>query len=110
MNERTRTKGESNFDVVWPLGRLVSPPVERAPAVLDLNGKTVCEFWDSVFRGDEMYAVVNEDLRKRYPGIKIVDHVTMGATHGTNEREVVASIPDLLRKHGADAVISGVGA
>ena len=58
----------------------------------------------------EQSVILNEELRKRYPGIKIVDHVTMGATHGTNEREVVASIPDLLRKHGADAVISGVGA
>ncbi len=101
---------EPTYEVVWPLGKTMSKPVAMAPALQDFNGKTVCEIWDWVFRGDQMYTVINEELRKRYPGVKIVDHKTMGDSHGKNEREYVANLADLLRQHGCDAVISGVGA
>lgn len=111
MNQQPRPAGEPVYEVVWPLGKYVPRPVvELAPAHSDLNGKTVCEMWDGVFRGDQIYPILNEELRKRYPDIKIVDHKTMGNTHGTNEREYVADLPNLLRQHGADAVISAVGA
>lgn len=66
--------------------------------------------WDGVFRGDQIYPILNEELRKRFPGVNIVDHVTMGNTHGTNEREYVANLPNLLKEKGCDAVISAVGA
>ena len=102
--------GESWFEVVWPLGRFVSAPVVPAPALSDLNGKTVGELWDWVFRGDQMYSVINDELRKRYPDIKIIDHTTLGNTHALGEREYVANLPNLLRQLGCDAVISATGA
>lgn len=110
MKTSSSSKAEPCYEVVWPLGKTVSRPVALAPALHDLNGKTVCEIWDWVFRGDQMYAILNEELRKRYPGIKIVDHKTMGDSHGRNEREYVANLESLLRQHRCDAVISGVGA
>lgn len=101
---------EPLYEVVWPLGKFVTSPVPLAPGLSDLNGKTVCEIWDWVFRGDQMYSVLNEELRKSYPDIKIVDHETMGNSHALGEREYVANLSVLLRKHGCDAVISATGA
>ena len=102
--------GESLFEVVWPLGRSVSKATAPAPAIADLNGKTVCELWDWVFRGDQMFPIINRELREQFPGVKIVDHQTMGNTRGRDEAEYAARLPELLRRHGCDAVISAVGA
>ena len=108
-NEET-TMAEPVYEVVWPLGRSVSRPVGLADALPDLNGKTVCELWDWVFRGNEIYPILSAELKKMYPDIKIIDYKTMGDTHGNDEREYVANLPKLLEQYGADAVISGVGA
>jgi hypothetical protein len=97
------------FEVVWPLGRLAARPVDPAPALVDLNGKTVCELWDGVFRGDEIFPILRSELQKRFPGVNIIDYKTMGNTHDANEREYVANLPALLRQHGAHAAISAVG-
>ena len=98
------------FEVVWPLGRSVSQPVNPAPPLTDLNGKTIGELWDGVFKGDQMFPIIREELRNRYPGIKFVEFSSLGNTHGSNERDYVAALPHLLRQHGCDAVISAVGA
>ena len=98
------------YEVVWPLGRLAAKPVAAAPALAGLNGKTVCELWDGVFRGDEIYPLLRAELQKQFPGVRIVDYQTMGNTHDTNEKQYVADLPGMLRQHGADAVISAVGA
>src|ERR1041384_5254700 len=97
--------GEPMYEVVWPLGRCVSKTVELAPPVVDLNGKTVCELWDWVFRGNEIFPILRAQLKQRYPNVRIVDYETMGDTHGNDEREYVATLPQLLARHGADAVI-----
>jgi hypothetical protein len=111
MERKKRGAREPVYEVVWPLGEYVPRPlVQPAPALTDLNGKTIGEMWDGVFRGDQIYPILNEELRKRFPDIKIVDHRTMGNTHGTNEREYVADLPNLLQQQGCDAVISAVGA
>jgi hypothetical protein len=106
----THHDDEPQYEVVWPLGKSVSKQVAAAPGLADLNGKVVCEIWDWVFRGDQMYAVLNEELRKRYPDIRIIDHKTMGDSHGVNERDYVANLARRLKEVGGDAVISGVGA
>ena len=108
MNQKA--SGEPCHEVVWPLGKFVSKSVDLAPGLTDLNGKTVGELWDWAFRGDQMYSILNEELRKRYPGIKIVEHTALGSTHGVGARQYVADLPELLRQQGCDAVISGVGA
>ncbi len=112
MNHRIDDPTEPLYEVVWPLGRCVSPPVTLAPSLRDLNGKTVCEFWGWVYRGDQIFPIINEELRKRYPGIKIVDYQKTGDSHGNNimERDYVARLPEMFSEYGADAVIAGVGA
>ncbi len=111
MAEHTKHSGEVPvYEVVWPLGRTVSEVVTPSSPVSDLRGKTVGELWDWLFRGDEMFLLIREKLRERYPGIKFVDYAVFGNTHGRKEAEVTAALPDLLRKHGCELVLSGVGA
>ena len=96
-------------EVVWPLGNSVYSTLPTPPRLPDLSGKKVCELSDNLFRAEEVFPIIRESLVKRYPGIKFVEYSEFGDTHGTTEREVVAALPDLLHKHGCDAVISGIG-
>ncbi|MBI2910241.1 MAG: hypothetical protein HYX92_21575 [Chloroflexi bacterium] len=101
---------EPVYEVVWPLGASMYNPQATAREVTDLSGKTVCQLWDWVFRGNEIFPAVAEILSKRYPGIKFVHYDVFGNTHSPKEREIVAHLPEMLRDQGCDAVISGVGA
>ncbi|MBI2863785.1 MAG: hypothetical protein HYX94_04405 [Chloroflexi bacterium] len=102
---------ESVYEVVWPLGKsAAAPAVDPTPPIVDLNGKTVGELWDWLFKGPEIFSIVRQRLKERFPTVKFVDYSTFGNIHGSNEAEVIASLPEALRQHGCDAVISAVGA
>src|SRR3954470_14024182 len=96
--------------VLWPLARRAAKARALAPRVPDLNGKTICELWDVIFRGETIYPLVREHIRERFPDVKFVSYDEFGNFHGAREHEVSASIPDKLRAHKADAVIVGIGA
>lgn len=101
---------EPQYDVVWPLGKpayAARAPNER---VADLANKVIGETWDYLFRGEEWFPILREELSKRYPGIRFVTYDTFGNLHGPNQRALIAKLPELLRKHQVDAVISGIGA
>ena len=101
---------ESNYEVVWPLGK--SAYQTRAPnaRIDDLSGKVVGELWDFLFRGEDIFPIVREELSKRFPGIRFVTYDTFGNVHGPQQRELIADVPKLLKQHGCNAVISAIGA
>lgn len=98
-----------NYEVLWPRGEKTVEVSALAPRLDDLNGKTVCQLWDYLFRGDEIFPMLETALRERYPDIKFVRYEEFGSTHGGDERDVMRALPDKLKKLGADAVISGMG-
>ena len=98
------------YEVVWPLGKSHWDQRELNPPIGDLNGKTIAEVWDRVFRGEEIFPAIREALRKRFPGVRFVQYDTFGDPHGIKQKQVLADMPALLREHEVDAVISGVGA
>lgn len=95
--------------VYWPRGarRLRRQPA--APRLDTLNGKTVAQLWDYMFRGDEVFAVLEEAIRKRYPGVRFVSWREFGNTHGSEEHEVLAALPQRFKELGVDAAISAMG-
>ncbi len=97
------------YEVVWPRGKKVTEMAPFARRLVALEGKTVCELWDWLFRGDEIFPAIEEGLVKRYPGIKFVGYEAFGSTHGGEEKKVLADLQEKLRRNGCDAVISGVG-
>jgi hypothetical protein len=101
---------EPRFEVLWPLARRAVTDTRAAPRLPNLNGKTVCELWDVIFRGETIYPLVREYFKAHFPGVKFVGHAEFGNFHGAREREVVAALPDKLRAHKADAAIVGIGA
>ena len=85
-------------------GSLVGDPLP------DLTGKRIGLLWDWYFKGDEMFAILREELAGRYLGISFIGPDEFGSTHGDREEEVVANLTSLLRSERVDAVISAVGA
>lgn len=101
---------EMRYEVLWPSTRKAVKNTAAAKRLPDLNGKVVCELWDILFRGDTIYPMVREYIKKRFPGVKFVDHREFGNFHGARERDVVKALPEKLKQFKADAVIVGIGA
>ena len=97
------------YEALWPRSPRQSKVKPLAPRLSTLEGKTVAQLWDYVFRGDEVYEFLEEGLKARFPGVRFLSWREFGSTHGSDERDVVAALPQRLKQLGADAVISGMG-
>jgi len=104
-----RKQASGKYQVVWPRGKQLVDKAAPARRLENLNGKTVAELWDYVFRGEEIFPLIESELSSRFEGIKFLSPDRFGNTHSTEEREVLAALPDRLRQLGVDAVISGMG-
>jgi len=100
---------ESEYEVVWPRGMKVVESAHFARRLETLEGKTVGFLWDWLFRGDQIFPMIEKELSKQSPGIKFVGYEELGSTHGGEETEVLAALPDKLKQYGCDAIISGIG-
>jgi len=80
-----------------------------APRLDTLEGKTVAQLWDYLFRGDEVFNHLEQGLKERYPTIKFVSWKDFGSTHGADERQILADLPVKIKSLKVDAVISGMG-
>ena len=101
--------GEPLYRVVWPLGKSTYEMVSMKPRIGDLRGKTIGELSHGGFRDPEIRPIVEEVLSREFPGIKFVDHTAFGYIHGRDPAAALAALPENLRKHGCDAVITGIG-
>ena len=97
------------YEVVWPRGKMTEAVGKLAKRLDTLEGKVVAELWDWIFKGDVIFDVFEDELAKRYPGIKFVSWKEFGEIHGANEHEVLAALPEKLKQFNVDAVICGVG-
>jgi len=74
-----------------------------------LDGKTVAFLWDYIFRGDEIFPILQRELSARYKDMRFVNYDEFGSTHGEDEHRILAELPARLKSLGVDAVISGMG-
>lgn len=102
-------KNEEIFEVAWPRGPSAVKIIPLAKRLDTLAGKTIGEMWDWIFRGDEIFPIVEKELEDRYPGIKFVNYNEFGNPHSANEAKVYEKLPALAEKHGCDAFMVGVG-
>jgi hypothetical protein len=100
---------DGHYEVLWPRSPRQVQLQPLAKRLDTLEGKTIAQMWDYVFRGDEVFALLEEGLKARYPNIRWVSYKEVGNTHGGEEREVVASIARKFKALGVDAAISGMG-
>ena len=101
---------QEQFDAYWPRSPRQTQLKPLAKRLDTLRGKTVAQLWDYVFRGDEVFALLEEGLKERYPDIKWVSWKEFDPTHGNSEHEVLAALPKRFKELGVDAAISGMGA
>jgi len=100
---------EPTYEVVWPKSALGVQTRPLAPRLEALDGMRIAFLWDYLFRGDELFPALARELTARYPTIEILDYDVFGNTHGGDEKEVIAALPQVLRSHRVDAVVSGIG-
>jgi hypothetical protein len=98
-----------HYEVVWPRGQRQLQTQPLAKRLDTLNGKTIAELWDFLFRGDDIFTMLQHDLKERYPDVQFVSWKEFGSTHGAAERDILASFPERFKELGVDAVISGMG-
>ena len=100
---------EPIFDVVWPRSPMGVQARRAADRLDSLDAKRVGFLWDHLFRGDELFPVLEKELIQRHPGIEILGHEVFGNTHGSDEVERIAALPEELRARHVDAVVSAMG-
>jgi hypothetical protein len=99
--------------VISPVGAEAVEQKNLAKRLDTLNGKVVAEVWNEDFKGDIMFPIYRELLKKRFPDIKIIPYteIPRASLKGTPsyQREVLNDIMAALKAKGAEAVITGNG-
>ena len=96
------------YEAHWPRSPRQQGTRALAPRLDTLEGKVVAQLWDELFKGDIVFEHLEEGLKERSPGVKFVSWRVFGSTHGADEKAALAALPQKLREHGVDAVISGM--
>ena len=97
------------FAVLWPGGAGAVPSAPPARRPNSLEGKRIALLWDYMFRGEEIFPVLQEALRAEYPGVEFVGYESFGSTFGGDEHAVLEALPEKLKSLRVDAAISGIG-
>lgn len=102
------------FEVLSPAGDETITRKTVAPGIDTLDGKTIGEVWNGVYKGNETFPVLRALLKQRYPGVKIIPYTEFPANYGGETRseqsEAAGKIAALAKELGCDAVITGNGA
>jgi len=100
--------------VVSPEGEIAVARAHGAPRLAGLAGKTVCEIWNGVFKGDITFPLIRERLAERFSGLRIVPYTEFphapGSDDPAQQRRRAARLAALAREQGCEAIISGNGA
>ncbi len=100
---------DSTYDVVWPRSPRGIQQQRKADRVNTLAGKRVAFLWDYLFRGDELFPILADELTERFEGIEILGYEEFGNLHGADEKERLSHLPEMLHDRGVDGVVSGMG-
>jgi hypothetical protein len=76
----------------------------------DMAGRRIGFIWDYMFRGDQMFPLLQAGLAEKFPGSTFVPYSVFGNAHGHDETDMLATLPDKLRREKVDAVVVGVAA
>ena len=101
-------------EVVSPAGLDTVKRAAAAPRLGTLEGKTIGEVWNGVFKGDITFPIIRRLLKARYPGVDIVPYTAFphapGSDNPARQRELARDIAALAKEKRCDAIISGNGA
>lgn len=95
---------------LWPGGESAVEIVPPAARLETLRARRVAFLWDHMFRGDEIFPMLAARLEADFPDVEFVGFDEFGSTFGGDEHAVLEALPQRLKSHQVDAVISGIGA
>ena len=99
---------DGHYEVYWPRTPRQTGIKLLAKRLDTLNGKTIAQIWDFLFRGDEVFALLEEAIKKQFPDVQFVSWREFGSSHGGEEKEALAEFAKKFKAMGVDAVISGM--
>jgi len=105
----TATENDGYFEAYWPRAARQIRIDLLARRLDTLAGKKIAFLWDFLFRGDQIFTLLEKELATRFPGISFVDWREFGNIHGSEERKIVAALPQRMKELGVDAVVCGMG-
>ena len=62
-----------------------------------------------MFRGEEIFPILEAELKSRFTGIEIIGYDTFGNIHGGDQAARVKALPHVLAQYRVDAVVCGNG-
>ena len=105
------------LQVVWPSSRIHVPEFTPAPRLKesDLNQAVILEFNHMHYRGVEIFPILREELKRRYPGITIIPWDTLGDFRDMRnfsgyECEKWPGLKKFIEEHHVTAAVGGMGA
>ncbi|MFH1651183.1 MAG: hypothetical protein ABID87_03650 [Chloroflexota bacterium] len=101
----------SDFEVISPVSGATAATGQAvsAPRLETLNGKTICEAYNDMFRGERTFPGIRELLKKRYPDARFVPYDELPYLGVVSIEEGLKELPGALKKKGCDALIAGNG-
>ena len=101
-------------EIISPLGKPDIEPTSPATRLDTLEGKTICEISNGGFNDRISFPIIEQMLKERYPGIKIVPYsefplTTINAFWPERKSETLEAVRNTIVKNGCDAVITGNG-
>ena len=100
--------------VVSPVGADAVKPSRAAQRLDGLEGKTICEIWNGVFKGDITFPIIRTLLKEKYPELKVIPYTEFPyapiSDNPTQQRQHAQQLAALAKEKGCDAVIFGNGA
>jgi ABC-type amino acid transport substrate-binding protein len=77
----------------------------HAPRLADLHGKTICEISNSIWETDRTFPLIREELKKRFPTVRIVPYQEFVGTRA--QCEDLEYVARMVKEKACDAVIAG---
>ena len=96
------------YEAFWPRTARQQKVKPLAKRLDTLEGKTIAQLWDYAFRGDKVFEILEDSIKKQYPNARFISWREFGNTHGNDEAKVMEDLPRLLKKFNVDAVISSM--
>jgi len=106
--EKTMDGVTGELEVLWPGGQSAVTPIEPAAREASLAGRRIAFLWNGVFRGEEIFPILQQALSGRFPGASFVGPEVFGSIFGGDERAVLERLPARLKEYRIDAVVCGV--
>ena len=99
----------NSFAALSPSGAMGVPQAPAAPRSAELAGRKIALVWNHVFRGNEIFPVIEDALKSQFADVEFVGYDAFGSIMGGDEEDVLEALPGKLAELKVDGVLTGIG-